>query len=154
MSPRLGDRRLAAIDRRRPSVRPRNEKNMAMKTLPTSYLEDGLFETVHGTAGRTYVARECSFGAPPAGGGIYMIVDRRTRITGPQAFYIGKAPDLPASLVPSHEKMSEAILRGATHLLIIPCADKRRRTAIKADLIAFYQPPLNRQRRPLLSLVR
>ena len=60
--------------------------------------------------------------------------------------YIGKAEDLAARLH-RHERISEAILLGASHLLVHEAGYEPRINPIEAErrLIAYYNPPLNIQ---------
>ena len=46
-------------------------------------------------------------------------------------------------VAPTHERLEAAIARGAHYVLVHPCDDPGMRRAIEADLIDFYQPPLN-----------
>ena len=58
--------------------------------------------------------------------------------------YIGQTDDFSARL-PSHERLNEAIQRGATHIhaAVVPLAANR--DTLERRLIASLQPPMNEQ---------
>ena len=60
--------------------------------------------------------------------------------------YIGQSESLAARL-PTHERWSEAVQRGATHVHAMAVPLEANRLAIESDLIQRFDPPLNRQHR-------
>jgi hypothetical protein len=61
--------------------------------------------------------------------------------------YIGQASSLQVR-IPGHEVWAEAVRLGVTHVFShVTPAGERARCAEEADLIAFWNPPLNKQHR-------
>lgn len=62
------------------------------------------------------------------------------------ALYVGQTNDFSARL-PSHEKLNEAVQRGATHIhaLVVPL--QQNRDALELRLVRHLQPPMNDQLR-------
>lgn len=63
-----------------------------------------------------------------------------------RALYIGQADSLAARL-PQHERLPEAIDRGATHIHARVVPQKDRRDRWEQALISMHQPPLNSRHR-------
>lgn len=70
-----------------------------------------------------------------------------------QALYVGQTDDF-SSRLPSHDRLNEAIRRGATHIhaLVVPLAANRDRW--EKMLIQNLQPPLNEQLKKPVELPR
>jgi hypothetical protein len=62
------------------------------------------------------------------------------------ALYIGQTDDF-SSRLPSHERLNEAIQRGATHIHALVVPQQQNRDAWEAMLIRHIQPPMNEQLR-------
>jgi len=71
-----------------------------------------------------------------------------------EILYVGKADDLDKR-IGSHEKLPEALRRGADYLLVHRPGLLDRVSYLDAErrLIAKYSPPLNKQHNPLWELV-
>lgn len=67
------------------------------------------------------------------------------------AYYIGQTDSF-RNRIPLHERWNEAVLRGATHVHAMEVPQAAQRALIERALIEAYQPPLNTQLRPPVSL--
>ncbi|MGH8865989.1 MAG: GIY-YIG nuclease family protein, partial [Burkholderiales bacterium] len=66
-------------------------------------------------------------------------------------FYVGKTESFRARMA-GHTKWNPALALGATNVLALSVADAATRAALEAELIAFYNPPLNEQQPALTGL--
>jgi len=82
---------------------------------------------------------------PPAGPGVYVLSSAPgfNVLAGWEHHYVGTAVNVKRRVKPGHERLEEAIARGAHYVLVHPCDNAQMRRAVEADLIDFYQPPLN-----------
>jgi hypothetical protein len=62
------------------------------------------------------------------------------------ALYIGQTNDFSIRL-PSHERLNEAVQRGATHIHALTVPQQKNRDAWESLLIQHIQPPMNEQLR-------
>lgn len=62
------------------------------------------------------------------------------------AVYVGQASSFRERL-PNHERLNEAIQKGATHIHATVVREQPRRDALEQMLISHLQPPLNTQHR-------
>lgn len=61
-----------------------------------------------------------------------------------RALYVGQTNDFSARL-PSHERLNEAVQRGATHIHALVVPQQQNQDAWESLLIRHLQPPLNDQ---------
>jgi len=79
-----------------------------------------------------------------ADGGIYIFTGLKDNTWHP--YYVGIADSLKVRLA-THERWSEAVQLGATHVHARVASLAATREAIEKELIAQYQPPLNTHHR-------
>jgi len=90
------------------------------------------------------------YGTNPSGwnkvGGLYIF----TYFDGQywRALYVGQAQDF-SSRLPNHERLAEAIRRGATHIHAVVIPQAANRDTLEALLISHLQPPMNEQLRTI-----
>ena len=88
----------------------------------------------------------CDFGADwNHVGGVYIFTGLNNW-NGWVPLYIGQADSF-RNRIPSHEKWSLAVRRGATHVHAMVVRQEATRGAIERELILAYQPTLNVQYR-------
>lgn len=76
-------------------------------------------------------------------GGLYVFTYKK--VNGHwKALYIGQTDDLSSGLS-SHERLNEAIDKGATHIHAIAISSQSDREKYERMLIAYLQPPMNSQ---------
>ncbi|MBD2566779.1 hypothetical protein [Anabaena lutea] len=56
--------------------------------------------------------------------------------------YVGQTDDF-SSRLPNHERLPQAIQRGATHIHVAIITQQRQRDILEKMLIPYLQPPLN-----------
>lgn len=61
-----------------------------------------------------------------------------------RALYVGKADDF-SSRLPSHERLDEAVRKGATHIHAVVVPQAANRDNWERMLIQHLQPPMNQQ---------
>lgn len=81
----------------------------------------------------------------PAKPGLYVFAGFWSGQWYPQ--YLGQTGSFDTRL-PTHEKWSESVQLGATHVHVKIVHTKHERDAIEAELIQAYKPPLNKQHNP------
>lgn len=64
--------------------------------------------------------------------------------------YVGQTDNF-SNRLPNHERKSEAIRRGATHILAVRVPLAAKRDTLERLLIQHLQPPMNVQHRTLLT---
>lgn len=58
------------------------------------------------------------------------------------ALYVGQTDDF-SSRLPNHERLPQAIQKGATHIHVAIITQQRERNILEKMLIQYLQPPLN-----------
>ncbi|WP_413174786.1 hypothetical protein [Anabaena azotica] len=72
--------------------------------------------------------------------GLYIFAYQQGNMWYP--LYVGQTDDF-SSRLPNHERLPQAIQRGATHIHAVVIPQQRRRDILEKMLIQYLQPPLN-----------